>query len=346
MKKNKILLICTIIIAVILIVVGVCFGCGCFSKKSKEIKISLVDINKYDNDNIKAIKINDVVTDVEVCGYNLIGQLDDVLIVNTSHCESDYYDIYAFKNDGSYTIFSGKATTYDETKIALKGYYFNNATIEGNSLIITSKYQEILMQDQLCNNVDDVYGYTEKTTYKDGKFSDLEVVSSTTISEYLKKENITCTNNINVSLTDDKFIAINGKSTDVSALNYIIVGRVDDVVDVLTGNMDFTDVYLFKADGSYVRVTGNKINSNTSGKTYKLKGNYLSEDIKNTTDSFIFKSAIDVQDIQGAVCENPDDAIYEYEEKITYKNGSFSDLELVSSTTVKDYREKEKINCD
>ena len=192
-KKTKRIIISFVLTA---LCIGIYSIYECLNKKI-DFKLSTVDGIHYINGNK-----TDVYSNISA----EIGIIKDKYIIQTiilnNDKESSTTNFYAFNKDGTYTrIILPEGFEY------VNRYYDINARIEKDSLIITKEltyksnptYAPTDDAKVLCNNVkdEDFYEMILKTTYKNQKFSDVEVVSATTVKEYKEKNNITCDNNVN-----------------------------------------------------------------------------------------------------------------------------------------------------
>ena len=103
--------------------------------------------------------------------------IPDKIIIRT--CDLDCGPIYAFDEKGNYTIFSGY-------EVNGKSFYIKNASVNGNTITIESlliPYDGTALCS-ICAKDDYIYNAVEKITYKNGKFSNRETISTTTVKEF------------------------------------------------------------------------------------------------------------------------------------------------------------------
>lgn len=141
----------------------------------------------------KKILVNSKYVDVTGTNIEVIGKLNDVLVIKV--WSFDFYTYYVIdKNASIVSVFAGSGASTNYNATYLKGTFMGECTIENNSLIIKSDIVASEPTFISCSkNDNDIVEYTEKFTYLgNGKFSSSTLVKTTTAQQYRQNNNISC----------------------------------------------------------------------------------------------------------------------------------------------------------
>lgn len=348
-KKDKGIKIklCVIITGVFLILIGGYFTYKYLTSNNIASKFKLATIEKTNEfgTKTKVLTINGKETKAHYLSdkgkYEILGYIDDMIVISVNYyiLGSDY--IYVFDTDGNEIKFGNDKESLEVYPVSdaaypVKDNYTSKVSIKKNEIIMKYVVNKNNKESILCNLVEDdeIYEETDKVVYKDGKFSNKEVVSKTTNIQYREKNNIKCSNSIKISMGEQannnyRYININDKPIDLVTYGYRLIGRIEDRIVIL--NEDFLSnffVYAIDKDGNYQKF-----------------GNDLIEEAKVENNSILITSRSNY-DIEESICSSTakDDDPFETIEKITYKDGKFNSSKTVLRT-VKDAYIDWNIDC-
>lgn len=197
MGNKKVLRIVLIVVTVLVLVLGgyVLYK-GMINKDSEKTNKTdnKISYQIYDlKDNIKGIKVNGESAPVAGNKIEVVGEIDNLLIIKTEYENS--YNVYALNDKAKLVkVFMGK--TEEEIKediIFLKERKISDCTIENNTIVFVSQADTTDVSTSVCGmNGTDPFQYKEKVTYSDNQFSIPELVETVTAENYISSNKVEC----------------------------------------------------------------------------------------------------------------------------------------------------------
>ena len=144
-------------------------------------------------------------------------------------------------------------------------------------------------------------------------------------------------------------LLVAGKKVDLPGASEIsVTNRIDDVILVRVNYIEpKREKYLIidKNANIILEITGKGEDTNyLSNNVMHAKGNII--DVVGVTNNRIYVISYLAEDLRSLACNGYESESVKYEEEMTYTNGKFSELKVVSQETGKEYLESTKQKCN